>query len=65
MCGLVDYQALQTSITRLAALTSLGAAAYGLRRLASLWRERKQRRGDRKEGRQAIGLAGALVESRR
>lgn len=65
MCGLVDYQALQTSITRLAMLTSLGAAACAVRKLASLWRERKQRRGDRRERRQAIGLASSLVESPR
>jgi hypothetical protein len=65
MCGLVDYQALQTSITRLALLTTLGAAAYALRKLASLCRARKQKPGNQREERQAICPAGSLVESPR
>lgn len=65
MCGLVDYQALQTSITRVALLTTLGAAACALHKLVSLFRARKQKPGNRSEAREAICPAGSLVESPR
>jgi len=65
MCGLVDYQALHTSITRLAMLASLGAITCAVRELASRWRERKRGPANHREGRSAIGLASSIVESPR
>lgn len=48
MCGPVDFGALQTCITRLAALLVAGIAAYGVCRAISFYRERNLER-DRQE----------------
>jgi len=41
MCGLVDFQALNTSVTRLIGLSLAGIATYTARKAVCLWRRQK------------------------
>jgi len=41
MCGLVDFDALQTSITRLAGLSVAGIATYAVSKTVSICRRQK------------------------
>jgi hypothetical protein len=49
MCGLVDFDALRTSIIRLAGLWIVGIAAYVVSKTLSLFRQHCRRRGNRKD----------------
>jgi hypothetical protein len=44
MCGPADFEALQTSITRLTALCAAGVTAYAVYRAVSFYRERRLKR---------------------
>jgi hypothetical protein len=43
MCGLVDFNALQTSVTRLAGLSVAGMAVYAVSKTVSFCRRQKTR----------------------
>jgi hypothetical protein len=49
MCGLVDFEALQTCITRLAALLVAGISGYAVCKAISFYRERNLKREKRGE----------------
>jgi hypothetical protein len=49
MCGPADFEALQTSITRLAALGAAGITAYVAHRAVSFYRERRLKRHNQEE----------------
>jgi len=49
MCGLVDFDALRTSISRLAGLSIAGLATYVVSKTVSLFREQRRRRGSRRD----------------
>jgi hypothetical protein len=54
MCGPADFEALQTSITRLLALWAAGIAAYAVRKALCFYRERRLKR-HKQEQRAAAG----------
>jgi hypothetical protein len=49
MCGLVDFEALQTCITRLAALLVAGISGYAVCKAISFYRERNLKRERQEE----------------
>jgi len=65
MCGLVDFDALHTSLTRLAGLSVAGITAYAVSKTVSICRRQKTKAAARERKAPAKGRGRiALAESR-
>ena len=62
MCGPADFEALQTSATRLVALWAAGITTYALCKAVSLYRERRLKRDNQEKRTTGAVLRGFAIQ---